>query len=546
MSSISGDESSGFIYTDVGTLFAGDEENPAAFTWDPSDGEQLLFCPGTYYLQLNIETDLKIKGLDDVILDGAGSASVISVQGSEVDVRIENVEITNGHGSGIFEENDWSGFGGGVYCLGKENTISVKDVAFTMNSAEGHGGGLSIMRCTTTIENSTFTYNRALYGGGLYIFDASVEVDNSIFEGNVVHQDWYDSTTDVTQNMIVGGTGGAIRIYNDTVLETESTEFNVSIKNSTIENNTAVNGGGVAILGESVYFENILVSNNFSHQSHEWGGAGGGIYWEPNDDFDTVSIHSSTFDGNISYQYGGAIQMYTIDYQDTQLPRNNLLTLQDVSISNNYALNGGGIMIWGGEIEINDSEIFQNEALNDGAGMYLYLSSGTMEDTIVSDNTSQAYSGAVINNGYLTCIGDTDTISGFHSNTSTNTDFDYSAVNIFQDSVFEGIGCDMGIQGTENDNSKHDLGISMQSWPLFDYNFYEQFIIDDDLDFYCDKDGCGIECNGMVPSMGDFDNDSDGHTICGGDCDDNDPLIHPEAIDELDEVDQNCNGLDGE
>jgi hypothetical protein len=44
-----------------------------------------------------------------------------------------------------------------------------------------------------------------------------------------------------------------------------------------------------------------------------------------------------------------------------------------------------------------------------------------------------------------------------------------------------------------------------------------------------------------------YDGDGDGYTRCGGDCDDEDPIRYPTAVDEIgDDIDQNCDGVDGE
>ena len=49
------------------------------------------------------------------------------------------------------------------------------------------------------------------------------------------------------------------------------------------------------------------------------------------------------------------------------------------------------------------------------------------------------------------------------------------------------------------------------------------------------------DCTGGNPEA--YDADDDGHTSCGGDCDDNDPDIHPGAEEVADWADQDCDGL---
>ncbi len=49
------------------------------------------------------------------------------------------------------------------------------------------------------------------------------------------------------------------------------------------------------------------------------------------------------------------------------------------------------------------------------------------------------------------------------------------------------------------------------------------------------------DCDGRVDEG--FDKDSDGYTTCGGDCDDRNAAIHPDAVERCDAKDNNCNGL---
>ncbi|HPQ81111.1 MAG TPA: putative metal-binding motif-containing protein, partial [bacterium] len=48
-------------------------------------------------------------------------------------------------------------------------------------------------------------------------------------------------------------------------------------------------------------------------------------------------------------------------------------------------------------------------------------------------------------------------------------------------------------------------------------------------------------CDGRIDEG--FDKDGDGYTTCGGDCDDRNPNVHPDAVERCNGRDDNCNGL---
>ena len=57
-----------------------------------------------------------------------------------------------------------------------------------------------------------------------------------------------------------------------------------------------------------------------------------------------------------------------------------------------------------------------------------------------------------------------------------------------------------------------------------------------------DKDNIPDLIATLYNAANNVDNDHDGYTICGGDCDDSDPAVHPGAAEICDNKDNNCNG----
>ncbi len=187
--------------------------------------------------------------------------------------------------------------------------------------------------------------------------------------------------------------GGGIRIQNGF----QPTAPSPTIINCIIENNTAVQGGGVNISGPgaSPTFRNVQILDNTATTPANIGVGGGGLRAARTTGTTTVTIIDSLIDGNSSTGSGGGI-----------LIGRATLNLIKSTVSNNSTTgyNGGGIAVNGGQDNndltigqfanaiIHSSSIFGNRAWQKGGGLRFdhILPTQTLEvvNTLIYDNIS--------------------------------------------------------------------------------------------------------------------------------------------------------------
>ena len=155
------------------------------------------------------------------------------------------------------------------------------------------------------------------------------------------------------------------------------------------------------------------------------------------------------------------------------------LTLRDSSLVMNMAIwTGGGLAVTGGQVRVEDSVIFRNEAGNNGGGLYLGWNSTepelTLVDTEVSENGGASLGGgASVYAATLRCEGGAGDF-GFFGNIAQE---EGGAVHLYEESTLISAGCDWGEGGTDNDPD--DVGPDNPSFGA-------------DEDFTCTTDGgCG-------------------------------------------------------
>lgn len=279
--------------------------------------------------------------------------------------------------------------GGGVYFRSSFNgsgveQFSISNSSVTGNSTTNRGGGIfhySSTRSELTVSGSDIDFNTASSsssdGGGLYAAadsGSTLSISSSSLDGNSV-----------------GSDGGGVFLKTN-FSSTPVSEI-VSITATTISGNTATNGrgGGIYHRSQSSIVDVSLAAATI--QGNASGSQGGGLY-SHSDSGSTLSVSNSTIDDNTSVSHGGGVFLQT-DMRNPLVPE--VVTVTSSSIFGNTASNGQGGGIYHKsespfEMVISQSEISSNIARGgSGGGIFtnvaaLSESTLTIAQTTISDN----------------------------------------------------------------------------------------------------------------------------------------------------------------
>ena len=219
--------------------------------------------------------DSEVIGNQSNHYGGTGGAGVYARLNAEIsDSIISGNRARMGHGAGVSGQTieiyrssivdnraeGTSGDGGGIYASAN---LTVVESVITGNTATGRGGGITApatdnigtTREEVVIERSSIRNNTAQFGGG--VWSRFAVVSNSTISDNIATRDgggMYSFWSDIDNSTISGNTafrrGGAFRTVSLGSLE---------LRNSTVANNTAAEGGGLGGRGQ---LENSIVANN--------------------------------------------------------------------------------------------------------------------------------------------------------------------------------------------------------------------------------------------------------------------------------------------
>jgi predicted outer membrane repeat protein len=287
-----------------------------------SDGDTLTICSGQFNEDITITKNLTLAAVTggEIILEGTGTRSVLTVPETENIVNVTLSHVVIGKGIGTLVEG--VRLGGGIY-FDNAGALNLVGCEVAVSTADDGGGIYCLTGQNLTLIDTTVNNNQATQGGGIFAtgrvqLDGSAITDNTAERGGGIYSQielHLSNGAKVEGNTATGDGGG---IYNDA--------NSISIDRSFVANNTAGgNGGGIynRISGRLALNNGATIEQNEAQN-------GGGIY---NDSLARLTSTDSAVSRNKADQLGGGI------FND-----DGVVTLQSTTIFRNTAVEiGGGI-----------------------------------------------------------------------------------------------------------------------------------------------------------------------------------------------------------
>jgi CSLREA domain-containing protein len=314
---------------------------------------------------LDIVGNLTITGTgpNAIIIDGNGVDRVLDIRPG-ANVTISGVTVRNGNPVGSVE-------GGGIRVLA---SLTMSNSVVTGNMAGGifnNGGGM-VLTAVTVSNNSGRPGVQNLNQAVLTFNGGEVSGNTS---GGIVNA---TSTASLT-NLLVSSNGGSGGVANS-----GGTLSHLTLSQSTVIGNTAVNGGGIfnSGVGAITGIANTMITNNTASAT------GGGIY-----NNGTMSINSSTLANNQANSGGG------IDHSGTSLQITN------ATISGNEASDNGGGLYNRGSATLTHVTLDSNTANGTGTGGNIFNDEAllTLQNSLVAH--SPADGNCFNSSGFITSSG---------------------------------------------------------------------------------------------------------------------------------------------
>lgn len=331
---------------------------------------------------------------------------------AQVEVLITGVTLSGGRSGAIANFGDEltirdsrivSNVGGGGLVSGRGSTVTLVSTLVAHNSSSTKGGGIHTAG-TAILTDVTVTANQSASDGGGILVEGILVLSN----------------TTVSDNLSQVGIGGGIGPANN------NSDTHIALFNSTITNNEARIGGGIATNGSrhELVVDNsrilyntanlpadtsmallpaagtggggisssglmTITGSEIAHNSS--GNAGGGIVGKG-------LIQSSVISGNTAFHGGGIAATGSITIEQSTIAGNRA-TNDDPAVQ----AGGGGVAIRSlfQTLTISNSTIENNEAGYYGGGVVVLLSHAAIADSTVAGNVADV-GGGIANAGVMT------------------------------------------------------------------------------------------------------------------------------------------------
>lgn len=393
---------------------------------------------------LAIEGGNFIENSTDPIVGNAGGAIASFTQSNPTpQVSISNVNFaqnTSYRGGAIslspetrlivqstrFFQNQAFTVGGAIHNAG---TTTITGSLFQENSALGDpnsgGGAINTSGAASILNISTshFLGNRSQTGGAIDSFlPNTITIDRTLIEQNIA---------DGESGAILSDRGSVLTITNSQILNNRSTgdagalyiSAEGKIENTIIQNNVSAsgNGGGIYTIGNVSLVNSRLIGNSAVN--------GGGFFIDPGSagDAGSATITGTTIANNTAISNGGGVaNTGQLTVSGTTLSNNAAnqggglfstatSALSTSTFSGNTATQGGGIFAGSGATELQSTTI-----ANNSDGVFNAASTVRLTNTIVANSTNSDVAGLFDDLGN-NLIGISDGSTGFTVSTLVGT-----------------------------------------------------------------------------------------------------------------------------
>ena len=394
------DNKSNGVENDISSI--GENENGAVTQEDEnisvlSDGEPSEDEPVVSYVAKIVRdgNDFVYNSLSSAITDANEGETIVLLDNISENITIEKnviIDLNEKTITGVSSENEYYPvvtinsssvtLSNGTITKGTNSGVKVSDSCLTLNKMN-----IFDNEGKTLPQGSKQTF----HAGGILSENSDLTINESIIDSN--------KSTHVSSNGSPLGDGGGISFLGDKILK---------ISKSKIINNHANNcGGGIKLRnGAKIYAYETEISNNISDVT------AGGIHFD--DESTGVEILSCKINNNTSKNIGGGMYVAStasITLGNTEISGNkltssagqgggivvysgNIKLISNTVLKENSSTYGAAIYSLNGKVEINYSNLLNNNSIF-GSGIFAFKGNVEINSSKITGNISSSYGGGI-------------------------------------------------------------------------------------------------------------------------------------------------------